>query len=94
MLGTDVVVVKRDGRREPFIYEKVVVSVLKAGADVENARKIALRVLCQLSSRSEVDARTLTRIILGELKAINQEWYRNWIIFDRVVKRRETEKEL
>lgn len=93
MFGEGIAVVKRDGRKEPFIYEKVVVSVLKTGADIATARRIALRVLCQIPG-SEVDARTLTRLILNELKSANPEWYKNWILFDRAVKRRETEKEL
>ncbi|MFB6489684.1 MAG: ATP cone domain-containing protein [Thermoproteus sp. AZ2] len=93
MFGEGITVVKRDGSKEPFIYEKVVVSLLKAGADVAAARRIALRVICQIPG-SEVDAKTLTRLILNELKAANPQWYHNWIVFDRAVKRRETEKEL
>ena len=92
----EIVVVKRDGRREPFIYEKVVVSCLKAGASLDVARKIATRVLARLiaEERKEVTAKELTRWILEMLRAENEEWYRNWIVFDRAVKRRRTEEEL
>ncbi len=92
----EVVVVKRDGRREPFIYEKVVMSCIKAGAPPEVARKIATKILARLivEDRKEVTARELTRWILELLKQENEEWYHNWIIFDRAVKRRRTEEEL
>lgn len=91
-----VTVVKRDGRREPFIYEKIVVSCLKAGATVEVSRRIATTILAKLiaEGKSEVTARELTKMILELLRRENEEWYRNWIVFDQAVKRRRTEEEL
>ncbi|MEM1597667.1 MAG: ATP cone domain-containing protein [Pyrobaculum sp.] len=87
-------VVKRDGREEEFIPEKIVVSVLKAGAPVDVARRIAKKAECYAMERENVTAKELAKLILTELKKINEEWYRNWIVFDRAVKKRETEKEL
>ncbi|ACB39906.1 ATP cone domain-containing protein [Pyrobaculum neutrophilum] len=87
-------VVKRDGRTEEFIPEKIVVSVLKAGAPVDVARKIARKVECAVMERENVTAQELTRMILAELKKANEQWYRNWIVFDQAVKRRRTEEEL
>jgi len=91
-----IVVVKRDGSKEEFIPEKIVVSCLKAGAPVDVARKIAKIVEAKLLEQNvkEVSARDLTRMILNLLKKENEEWYRNWIIFDRAIKRRKTEEEL
>jgi len=91
-----IVVVKRDGSKEEFIPEKIVVSCLKAGASVDVARKIAKIVEAKLLEQNvkEVSARDLTRMILNLLKKENEEWYRNWIIFDRAIKRRKTEEEL
>ena len=37
-------VIKKDGRKEPFIKEKIVVSAVKTGAKVEIARKIADKI--------------------------------------------------
>ncbi len=88
------VVVKRDGREEPFVIEKIVVSLIKAGVPVEKAREIARRVECMFATADRVSARDLTKVLLTELKKENEEWYRNWIIFDKAVKRRATEKEL
>jgi len=87
-------VIKRDGREEEFVVEKIVVSILKAGAPVEVARKIARKVECTVMDRESVTAKELTRLILTELKKVNEQWYRNWIIFDQAVKRRRTEEEL
>jgi len=91
-----ITVVKRDGSREEFVPEKIVVSCLKSGATVEAARKIAKIVEAKLLEKgaSEVSAKELTRMILELLKKENEEWYKNWIIFDRAVKRRRTEEEL
>jgi transcriptional repressor NrdR len=91
-----ITVVKRDGSKEELIPEKIVVSCLKSGATVEAARKIAKIVEAKLLEKgvSEVSARELTRMILELLKKENEEWYKNWIIFDRAVKRRKTEEEL
>ena len=87
-------VVKRDGREEEFVPEKIVVSVLKAGAPVDVARRIARRIECLVMDRETVTAQELTRHILTELKKTNEQWYRNWIVFDQAVKRRRTEEEL
>jgi len=89
-------VIKRDGSKEPFAYEKVVVSCLKAGSTLEAARKIAKIVEARLleEGKREVTAKELTRMILELLRKENEEWYRNWIIFDRAIKRRETEREI
>ena len=86
--------VKRDGREEEFIPEKIVVSVLKAGAPLDVARRIARKVECAVSDSETVTARDIAKAILAELKKANEEWYRNWIIFDKAVKRRHTDKEL
>ncbi|MCX8203358.1 MAG: ATP cone domain-containing protein [Nitrososphaeria archaeon] len=87
---------KRDGSEEPFAYEKVVVSCLKAGATLEAARKVAKIVEGRLLERGmeRITAKELTSWILELLRKENEEWYRNWIIFDKAVKRRDTEKEL
>jgi len=91
-----ITVVKRNGSKEEFVPEKIVVSCLKSGATVEAARKIAKIVEAKLLEKGalEVSAKELTRMILELLKKENEEWYRNWIVFDRAVKRRRTEEEL
>jgi|UniRef100_A0A7J3Z6M7 transcriptional regulator NrdR family protein len=91
-----IVVVKRSGSKEEFIPEKIVVSCLKAGATLEVARKIAKIVEAKLLEQDvkEVSAKDLTKMILELLKKENEEWYRNWIVFDRAVKKRRTEEEL
>ncbi|MCL7383184.1 MAG: ATPase [Thaumarchaeota archaeon] len=90
-----VVVVKRDGSEEEFIPEKIVVSCLKSGATIEAARNIAKIVEAQILEKKleKITAKELTGWVLELLKKEDEEWYRNWIIFDRAVKRRDTEKE-
>ncbi len=93
---TTIYVIKKDGSREEFAYEKVVVSCLKSGATLDAARKIAKIVEAEIlkSGKNEVTAKELTRMVLELLRKENEEWYRNWIIFDRAVKKRKTEEEL
>ncbi len=88
------VVIKRDGREEEFIPEKIVVSCLKAGATLEVARKIAKIIEGEALKKEKISAKEITKLILEYLKKENEEWYRNWIVFDRAVKRRDTEKEM
>ncbi|MFB6470529.1 MAG: ATP cone domain-containing protein [Vulcanisaeta sp. AZ3] len=87
-------IIKRDGSEEDFIVEKLIVSILKSGAPIDVARRIARKIECQFFDTDKVSAKDLTKAILTELKKTNEEWYRNWIVFDRAVKRRLTEKEL
>jgi len=88
----EITVIKRDGRREVFAIEKVVVSCLKSGAPLDVARKIGKIIEGRLLDQGvkEVTAIDLTKMILELLKKENEEWYRNWIIFDRAVKKRKT----
>lgn len=89
-------IVKRDGSKEEFAIEKVIVSCLKAGATLEAARRIGKIVEAKILEKrvNEISAKELTKMILEQLKKENEEWYRNWIIFDQAVKRRKTEEEL
>jgi transcriptional regulator NrdR family protein len=91
-----VYVIKRDGSKEEFSVEKVVVSCLKAGATLEKARKIAYIIQGRIYEKdlSEITAKELTKQILELLKKENEEWYKNWLTYDRAVKRRKTEEEL
>jgi len=89
-------VVKRDGREEEFIPEKITVSILKSGAPINVARKITILTMAKLLERGveKISAKELTKIVLELLKKESEEWYHNWIVFDRAVKRRRTEEEL
>jgi transcriptional repressor NrdR len=81
-----IMVKKRDGRKEQFVPEKIVVSMIKTGAPADYARTIAKDI-----ERSASDGITTLEIrtkALGMLKAKNPEWERNWIVYDIAVKKR------
>ena len=85
-------VTKRDGRTEDFIIEKVVVSMVKSGAPADVAREIARNVESEATGISPVavgipteDIRTK---VLEELRKRNPEWEKNWLVYDRSVKKR------
>jgi len=89
-------VIKRDGSEEDFIPEKLTVSILKTGASLEVARRITFIVIGKLleNKTEKITSKELMKHALTLLKKENEEWYNNWIIFDKAVKRRATEKEL
>ncbi|MGB7992210.1 ATP cone domain-containing protein [Methanoregula sp.] len=79
-------VTKRDGRKEPFIAEKIVVSAVKSGATPEVARMIAHVI--EKNATDGVTTRELKGKVLSMLNGKNPEWERNWKVFDTAVKKR------
>ena len=78
-------VIKKSGKKEPFIKEKIVTSAVKAGAPVEIARKIADKI----EKHPEESIKTLwvRKQVLDELKCHSPEWPKRWINFDKNIKR-------
>jgi hypothetical protein len=77
---------KRDGRKESFIPEKIIVSAIKSGSPPDFARTIAQDI-----ERSTKDGATTQEIqtkVLSMLKSKNPEWERNWMVYDTAVKKR------
>lgn len=81
-------VVKRDGRREPFVPEKITVSAVKAGAPLEDARRIAQAV--ERVAHDGISTDEIRRRVLEQLRDQNAGWEQNWLVYDRAVKKRET----
>ncbi len=79
-------VTKRDGQSEDFITEKVVVSAVKTGAPADVARKIAKDVEAKVYEG--ISTEEIRRMALEELRRKNPEWEKNWLTYDRAVKKR------
>jgi len=79
---------KRNGRREDFIREKIVVSVLKAGGNVRRARNIAREVERVISRSSAATTQQIRTEVLDRLKNRDTRAYRGWLAYDRQYKRR------
>ncbi len=77
---------KRDGTVEEFVPEKIVVSCMKAGADLETARGISNEIKRTLNEKT--DSRELREKVLSLLEEKNPEWKENWLVYDRAVKKR------
>ncbi|HDN81520.1 MAG TPA: ATPase [Methanomicrobia archaeon] len=77
---------KRDGTLEEFIPEKIVVSCVKSGADLETAREISNEIKRTLKEKT--DAEKLREKVLELLEEKNPQWKENWLLYDRAVKRR------
>lgn len=79
------IVIKKDGRKEDFIPEKIVVSAIKTGASVDIARNIARKI--ESIEKEEIETKEIREIVLHELKSINPVWHERWIAYDKGVKR-------
>ncbi|HEC76656.1 MAG TPA: ATPase [Thermoplasmatales archaeon] len=79
------VVVKKSGKKEEFIPEKIVVSAVKSGATPEVARNIAKKI--EKIEKDEIETREIREIVLHELKGINPSWHEKWLAYDKQIKR-------
>lgn len=79
------IVVKKSGKKEEFIPEKIVVSAVKSGATPEVARNIAKKV--EKIDKEEIETGEIRKMVLHELKSINPEWHEKWIAYDKQIKR-------
>ncbi len=79
-------VVKRDGRIEEFIPEKIIVSCIKAGAPVGVAREVAAFV--EAKAKVEMSTAEIRRFVLWLLHEKNPEWEKNWLRYEGTAKKR------
>jgi len=79
------IVIKKDGRKEAFIKEKIVVSAVKAGAPVKIARDIAEKI--EKHPENEVKTLWIRKYVLDELKLHNPDLPKRWYNYDKNVKR-------
>jgi len=78
-------VIKRDGKKEPFIKEKIVVSAVKTGAPIDLARRIADKI--EKHPENEIKTAWIRKHILDNLKLHNPDWPKRWYNYDKNVKR-------
>jgi len=78
-------VIKKDGRKEPFIKEKIVVSTVKSGASVKIARKIADKI--EKHPEESIKSKWIRKKVIDELKYHNPELPKRWLYFDKRIKR-------
>jgi transcriptional repressor NrdR len=81
-----IMVKKRDGRKEQFVPEKIVVSAIKSGAPPDFARTIAQDI--EHMAKEGITTPEIRTKILAMLKSRNPEWERNWMVYDTAVKKR------
>lgn len=78
-------VIKKDGKKESFIKEKIVVSAVKAGASVQIARSIADKI--EKHPEESIKTIWIRKKVLEELKYHNPQWPKRWLNYDKNVKR-------
>jgi len=88
-------VMKRDGREEEFIPEKLVVSLLKVNVPLNLARIIAKIIECRIYERGgKAGTWEIAKWVLEILERENKEWYDKWVEYNLKVKGRDIVKEL
>jgi transcriptional regulator NrdR family protein len=78
-------VVKNDGRTEPFIKEKIVVSAVKTGAPADIAREIADKL--EKNPEESIKTSWIRKQVLDNLEMHNPEWPKRWYNYDKNIKR-------
>jgi len=78
-------VIKKDGRKESFVKEKIVVSALKTGAPLKVARDIAEKI--EKEPKEEIKTTEIRKTVLDKLKLHNPDWPKRWYSYDKNVKR-------
>jgi len=81
-----VMVKKRDGRKETFLPEKIVVSAVKSGASPEYARTIA-QDIARLATEN-ISTQEIRKTVLDRLASRNPDWKKSWMVYDSAVKKR------
>lgn len=72
---------RRNGRREEFVKEKIVVAVFKAGGSVRRARRVAQQVQRALSGNSTVTTERIRTEVLDRLRRADPKAYRGWMSY-------------
>ena len=78
-------VIKKDGKIQPFIKEKIVVSAVKTGAPVDVARKIADKI--EKNPKEDIRTSLIRKQVLDELHVYNPDWPKRWFNYDKNIKR-------
>jgi len=72
---------RRNGRREDFVREKIVVAVFRAGGSVRRARRVAQQVERALAGNSVVTSERIRTEVLDRLKRRDPKAYRGWLAY-------------
>ena len=78
-------VIKKDGRKESFVKEKIVVSAIKSGASIELARDIAKKL--EEHPNQELKTSDIRKSVVDSLNLHNPELPKRWYNYDKNVKR-------
>ncbi|MDQ1279156.1 MAG: hypothetical protein QG670_416 [Thermoproteota archaeon] len=79
-------VIKKDGRMEEFIPEKIIVSIIKVGATADLARQIAKDI--QSKVKDKISTAEIRKIVLEDLRKSKPLLEQDWLIYERVVKKK------
>lgn len=83
-------VVKRSGKEEEFLEDKVYNSLIKAGASEEVAKQIVKELKEKIKNREKISTDEIRRFVLNRLEQLQPEAAESWKFYDRIFKGRIT----
>jgi len=78
-------VIKKDGREEEFVPEKIIVSMVKGGAPLEKARKIADEI--KKIDKEKIETKEIREKVLKRIRVEYPLMEKKWLSYDKSVKR-------
>lgn len=78
-------VIKKDGREEEFVPEKIIVSMVKGGAPLEKARKIADEI--KKIDKEKIETKEIREKVLERIRVEYPLMEKKWLSYDKSVKR-------
>jgi len=76
-------VIKKDGKTEEFVKEKITVSLVKNGLDVDTARKIADSIEAKFISKDSIASSEIRAEVLNALQSNNMSQYNKWLEYEK-----------
>lgn len=83
-------IIKFDGSVEDYNREKLLNSIINAGASEKVAEQVVSKVEEKIADKKEITSRELRELVLQELEKRDPQISDNWKFYDRIVKGRIT----
>jgi transcriptional regulator NrdR family protein len=76
-------VIKKDGKTEEFVKEKITVSLVKNGLDADTARKIADSTEAKFIGKDSIASSEIRAEVLNALQSNNMSQYNKWLEYEK-----------
>lgn len=85
MTDEDIIIIKKDGRKEKFIKEKIIKGVSRAGAK-EHAEYIAEQIAKEIKGKKEIFSSSIREMVVNHLHKIDSALAKEYEKFQKAVR--------